>query len=284
MITIKSPREIEGMRKSGAIIAGMHQGLRDIIKPGISTWEIEEFSRQYIESHGGRAAQIGFEGYEYATTVSVNEEVAHAFPRKALFLKEGDIVTVDTVVELDGYYSDSAWTYAVGEVSPEAQRLMDVAKEAMYIGIEQAQVGNRLGDIGAAINAFVEDENGYGNVRDYVGHGIQPTMHEDPMVPHYGEHGQGTRLRKGMTITVEPMINTGTWEADTSDPSGWLAKTADGGWSCQYEHTLVITDDGPKILTSQDPEADAKYIYDDNYAKFLKHYGEIAEKVAKPFE
>lgn len=138
MITIKAPREIEGMRKSGAIIAGMHQGLRDIIKPGISTWEIEELSRQYIASHGGRAAQIGFEDYEYATTISVNEEVAHAFPRKALFLKEGDIVSVDTVVELDGYYSDSAWTYAVGDISPEAQRLMDVAKEAMYIGIEQA--------------------------------------------------------------------------------------------------------------------------------------------------
>ncbi|QYU58025.1 type I methionyl aminopeptidase [Weissella confusa] len=260
MITIKSPREIEGMRKSGAIIAGMHQGLRDIIKPGISTWEIEEFSRQYIESHGGRAAQIGFEGYEYATTVSVNEEVAHAFPRKALFLKEGEIVTVDTVVELDGYYSDSAWTYAVGEVSPEAQRLMDVAKEAMYIGIEQAQVGNRLGDIGAAINAFVEDENGYGNVRDYVGHGIQPTMHEDPNVFHYGVAGRGLRLKPGMTITIEPMVNMGTWEVETSEEDGWTVTTLDGSWSAQYEHVIAITEEGPKILTSQDPEFDAKYL------------------------
>ncbi len=260
MITIKSPREIEGMRKSGAIIAGMHQGLRDIIKPGISTWEIEEFSRQYIESHGGRAAQIGFEGYEYATTVSVNEEVAHALPRKALFLKEGDIVTVDTVVELDGYYSDSAWTYAVGEVSPEAQRLMDVAKEAMYIGIEQAQVGNRLGDIGAAINAFVEDENGYGNVRDYVGHGIQPTMHEDPNVFHYGVAGRGLRLKPGMTITIEPMVNMGTWEVETSEEDGWTVTTLDGSWSAQYEHVIAITEEGPKILTSQDPEFDAKYL------------------------
>ena len=260
MITIKSPREIEGMRKSGAIIAGMHQGLRDIIKPGISTWEIEEFSRQYIESHGGRAAQIGFEGYEYATTVSVNEEVAHAFQRKALFLKEGDIVTVDTVVELDGYYSDSAWTYAVGEVSPEAQRLMDVAKEAMYIGIEQAQVGNRLGDIGAAINAFVEDENGYGNVRDYVGHGIQPTMHEDPNVFHYGVAGRGLRLKPGMTITIEPMVNMGTWEVETSEEDGWTVTTLDGSWSAQYEHVIAITEEGPKILTSQDPEFDAKYL------------------------
>ena len=180
MITLKSEREIEGMRQSGAIIAGMHKALREMIKPGMSTWEIEEFGRKYIEDHGARAAQIGFEGFEYATTVSVNEEVAHAFPRKGLYLKEGDIVTVDTVVDLDGYYSDSAWTYAVGEVSPEVQRLMDVTLKALYIGIEQAQVGNRIGDIGAAINAYVEDENGYGNVRDYIGHGIQPTMHEDP--------------------------------------------------------------------------------------------------------
>ncbi|MGL5747441.1 MAG: type I methionyl aminopeptidase, partial [Weissella cibaria] len=199
-------------------------------------------------------------GYEYATTVSVNNEAAHAFPRKQLFLKEGDIVTVDTVVDLNGYYSDSAWTYAVGEVSPEVQRLMDVAKRAMYIGIEQAQVGNRVGDVGAAINAYVEDENGFGNVRDYVGHGIQPTMHEDPSVFHYGEAGHGLRLKPGMTITIEPMVNMGTWEVETSEEDGWTVTTLDGSWSAQYEHVIAITEDGPKILTSQDPEFDAKYL------------------------
>ncbi|WP_373751581.1 type I methionyl aminopeptidase [Weissella soli] len=260
MITLKSQREIEAMAESGAIIAGMHQELRKLIKPGISTWAIEEFGRKYIEDHGGRAAQIGFEGFQYATTISVNDEVAHAFPRKGLFLNEGDIVKVDTVVDLNGAYSDSAWTYAVGEVWPEVQRLMDVTKQALYIGIDQAQVGNRLGDIGAAINAFVEDENGYGNVRDYIGHGIGPTMHEEPAVPHYGVAGHGLRLKPGMTITIEPMVNLGGWEVETDQEDGWTVRTLDGSWSAQYEHVIAITNDGPKILTSQDPEFDAKYL------------------------
>jgi len=259
MITIKSEREINAMKESGAIIAGMHKGLRDIIKPGISTWEIEEFGRNYIESHGARAAQIGFEGFKYATTVSVNEEVAHAFPRKKLKLKEGDLVTVDTVVDLDGFYTDSAWSYAVGEVSDEVKKLMDVTLKALYIGIDQAQVGNRIGDIGSAIDEYVS-QFGYGNVRDYVGHGIQPTMHEEPSVPHYGVAGRGLRLKPGMTITIEPMINLGGWEVETSAVDGWTVTTVDGSWSCQYEHTIAITNDGPKILTSQDAEMDAKYL------------------------
>ncbi len=284
MISLKSPREIRAMEVAGAALAGMHIGLQKIVRPGISSWVIEEFARKYFKAAGAKAEQIGFEGYEYATCVSVNDEICHGFPRKKLILKDGDLVKIDTVVSVDGAFSDSCWSYAVGEVKPEIKKLMDVTKKALYMGIDQCVPGNRIGDIGAVIQHYTEDENGYGDVREFVGHGIQPTMHEDPMVPHYGEHGQGVRLRKGMTITVEPMINTGTWEADTSDPDGWLAKTADGGWSCQYEHTLVITDDGPKILTSQDPEADAKYMYDDEYAKDLKHYSGIALRVAKPFE
>ncbi|MFL1695246.1 type I methionyl aminopeptidase [Weissella kandleri] len=260
MITLKSDRELAAMEKSGEIIAGMHQELRKIIKPGLSTWAIEEFGRNYIESHGGRAAQIGFEGFKYATTISVNNEVAHAFPRKNLILKDGDLVKVDTVVDLDGAYSDSAWSYAVGNVSPEVQRLMDVTHEALYLGIDQAQVGNRLGDIGAVINDFVENQNGYGNVRDYVGHGIGPTMHEEPSVPHYGVAGRGLRLKPGMTITIEPMVNMGGYEVETSTEDGWTVTTVDGSWSAQYEHVVAITNDGPKILTSQDPEFDAKYL------------------------
>lgn len=260
MITLKSDRELAAMEKSGEIIAGMHQELRKIIKPGLSTWAIEEFGRNYIESHGGRAAQIGFEGFKYATTISVNNEVAHAFPRKDLILKDGDLVKVDTVVDLDGAYSDSAWSYAVGNVSPEVQRLMDVTHEALYLGIDQAQVGNRLGDIGAVINDFVENQNGYGNVRDYIGHGIGPTMHEEPAVPHYGVAGRGLRLKPGMTITIEPMVNMGGYEVETSTEDGWTVTTADGSWSAQYEHVVAITNDGPKILTSQDPEFDAKYL------------------------
>lgn len=284
MISLKSPREIRAMEKSGAVLAGMHLGIQKIIRPGISSWVIEEFARDYFKQAGAIAAQIGFEGYKYATCVSVNDEICHGFPRKKLILKDGDLVKVDTVVNLDGAFSDSCWSYAVGTPSPEIAKLMDVTKKSLYMGIDQCVPGNRIGDIGAVIQHYTEDENGYGDVKEFVGHGIGPTMHEDPMVPHYGEAGHGLRLRKGMTITVEPMINTDTWQADTSDPSGWLAKTADGGWSCQYEHTLVITEDGPKILTSQDPEADAKYLYDDEYAKELAHYGEIARRVAKKYE
>lgn len=284
MISLKSPREIRAMEKSGAVLAGMHLGIQKIIRPGISSWVIEEFARDYFKQAGAIAAQIGFEGYKYATCVSVNDEICHGFPRKKLILKDCDLVKVDTVVNLDGAFSDSCWSYAVGTPSPEIAKLMDVTKKSLYMGIDQCVPGNRIGDIGAVIQHYTEDENGYGDVKEFVGHGIGPTMHEDPMVPHYGEAGHGLRLRKGMTITVEPMINTGTWQADTSDPSGWLAKTADGGWSCQYEHTLVITEDGPKILTSQDPEADAKYLYDDEYAKELAHYGEIARRVAKKYE
>ncbi|MDR0899450.1 MAG: type I methionyl aminopeptidase [Lactobacillaceae bacterium] len=260
MITLKSKREIEGMAKSGQIIADMHKALRDIIKPGISTWDIEKFGRSFIENRGGRAAQIGFEGFEFATTVSINNEVAHGFPRRDIFLKEGDLVKVDTVVELDGYYSDSAWSYAVGKVSPEVKKLMEVTLRALYIGIDQAVVGNRVGDIGAAINRYVEDENGYGNVREYIGHGIQPTMHEDPAVPAYGVEGRGVRLRPGMTITIEPMVNLGGWKVNTSEIDGWTVRTEDGSWSSQYEHTIAITEDGPKILTSQDSEFDKKYL------------------------
>ena len=284
MISLKSPREIRAMEKSGAVLAGMHLGIQKIIRPGISSWVIEEFARDYFKQAGAIAAQIGFEGYKYATCVSVNDEICHGFPRKKLILKDGDLVKVDTVVNLDGAFSDSCWSYAVGTPSPEIAKLMDVTKKSLYMGIDQCVPGNRIGDIGAVIQHYTEDENGYGDVKEFVGHGIGPTMHEDPMVPHYGEAGHGLRLRKGMTITVEPMINTGTWQADTSDPSGWLAQTADGGWSCQSEHTRVITEDGPKILTSQDPEADAKYLYDDEYAKELVHYGEIARRVAKKYE
>lgn len=263
MITLKSQREIEGMAKSGAILAGMHHAVAEIIKPGVSSWEIEKVGREYIESHGAIPAELGFEGYKYATCVAINDEVAHSVPRKGLDLKDGDIVTVDTVVNWQGYMSDSAWTYAVGTISPERQKLMDVTKKALYLGIDQAVVGNRLGDIGYAIQHYTEDEMGYGDVRELIGHGIQPTMHEAPNVPHYGEPGHGLRLKAGMTITIEPMITTGTWKikAKQVPHDDWeYYVTADGSDCAQYEHTLVITNDGPKILTSQDAVADAKYL------------------------
>ncbi|MCM0598869.1 type I methionyl aminopeptidase [Periweissella fabalis] len=261
MISLKSAREIEAMKASGAIIAGMHKELAQIIKPGMESWAIEEFCHKYIEEHGGVAAQIGFETYKYATCVSINDYVCHAIPRKGVFLKEGDIVKVDTVVELDGAFSDSCWTFAVGKVSPEVAALMEATKHALYLGIDQAVVGNRIGDIGAVIDGYLT-ENGYGNVREYIGHGIGPTMHEEPSVPHFGTAGRGLRLKEGMTITIEPMVTLGGWQTRiVAEESDWdAAKTADGSWCAQYEHTLAITKNGPKILTSQDPKEDAKYL------------------------
>lgn len=251
MITLKSKREIENMTESGKLLADVHIHLRDLIKPGITTWEIDQFVQHYIERHGGICEQIGFEGYKYATCCSINDEICHGFPRKKP-LKDNDLVKVDMVIDLKGGISDSCWAYAVGTPSPEVQKLMAVTKKAMYLGIEQAQVGNRIGDIGHAIQTYAEGQ-GYGVVRDFIGHGIGPTMHEDPAVPHYGQAGRGLRLKEGMTITIEPMITTGTWKMKM-DPNGWTAYTRDGGLCCQYEHSLVITKDGPVIMTSQGEE------------------------------
>lgn len=251
MITLKSKREIDEMDKSGELLADVHRHLRSFIKPGISSWDVEVFVRDFIESHGGVAAQIGFEGYKYATCTSINDEICHGFPRKKP-LKNGDLIKVDMCVDLNGAMSDSCWAYAVGEVSPEIEHLMKVTKEALYIGIEQAQVGNRIGDIGHAIQTYVEGE-GLSVVKDFIGHGVGPTIHEDPAVPHYGEAGKGLRLKEGMVITVEPMVNTGTWRMKM-DPNGWTAYTLDGGLSCQFEHTFAVTKEGPRILTSQGEE------------------------------
>lgn len=283
MITLKSAREIEAMDQAGDFIASVHIGLRDLIKPGVDMWEVEEYVRKRCKEDNFLPLQIGVDGhlmdYPYATCCGLNDEVAHAFPRHYT-LKEGDLLKVDMVLggpiaksDLDvskldfnnvaqmktytesfrGGIADSCWAYAVGNVSPEVTDLMAVTKECLYRGIEQAVVGNRLGDIGAAIQDYAESK-GYGVVRDLVGHGVGPTMHEEPNVPHYGTAGRGLRLKEGMVLTIEPMINTGTWEIDTDTKTGWAHKTLDGGLSCQYEHQFVITKDGPRILTSQGEE------------------------------
>lgn len=251
MITLKSEREINLMDEVGALHASIHEDLRNFIKVGTTAEEINAFVQKRIEDAGAVAEQIGFEGYKYATCVSVNDEIAHGFPVHKT-LKNGDIAKVDFVIRKDGVFSDSCWAYAVGEVDPEIKRLMDVTKKSLYLGIEQAVPGNRIGDIGHAIQEYVEGE-GFSVVREYIGHGIGPTMHEDPAVPHYGEAGKGKRLKSGMTITIEPMVNVGGWRSK-QDSNGWTARTIDGSWSCQYEHTLAITDDGPRILTQQKGE------------------------------
>ncbi|MBU5425822.1 type I methionyl aminopeptidase [Tissierella pigra] len=248
MIILKTQEQMENMKKAGEILANLHKEIAKMIKPGISTMEIDKFVEKYLEERGAYPEQKGYHGYPYATCASINDEICHGYPRVEP-LKDGDIVTIDMVVNLNGWLADSAWSYAVGDISDEARKLLDITKEALYKGIEKAVVGNRLGDIGHAIQSFVESQ-GYSVVRDFVGHGIGKNMHEDPQVPHYGVPGRGQRLVEGMVITIEPMINMGTYHMKIDD-NEWTARTVDGKLSAQYEHTLGITKDGPIILTDQ---------------------------------
>ncbi|KEO85217.1 type I methionyl aminopeptidase [Tumebacillus flagellatus] len=246
MIEIKTPSEIAVMREAGRIIAEIHREIAKMMRPGLTTMEINEFAETYMRERNAIPAQIGYHGYPYATCASVNDVVCHGMPSKYA-LKEGDIVTIDMVVTLDGMNADSAWSYAVGEISPEAKRLMEVTHESMFKGIEKAVVGNRIGDVSNAIQVYAEGE-GFSVVRDFIGHGIGRSMHEGPEVPHYGPAGRGPRIREGMVFTIEPMINIGKYHCKV-DEDGWTARTVDGSLSCQYEHTLAITADGPQLLT-----------------------------------
>ncbi|HSH35054.1 type I methionyl aminopeptidase [Schnuerera sp.] len=249
MVIIKTEQEIEMMRKAGQLLASVHKEIGKMIKPGISTYEIDQFVEEYLKKHGATPEQKGYYGYPYATCASINDEICHGFPRKTS-LKDGDIVTIDMVVNLDGWLADSAWSYSVGNISDEAQKLLDVTKKALYIGIEKAIIGNRIGDISHAIQSYVESE-GFAVVRDFVGHGIGKNMHEDPQVPHFGRPGRGLRLMEGMVLTIEPMVNVGKYNC-TIDDNQWTARTIDGKLSAQYEHTLAITKGGPLILTEQE--------------------------------
>ncbi|MFD2169248.1 type I methionyl aminopeptidase [Tumebacillus lipolyticus] len=247
MIELKSQAEIEVMREAGRIVAECHREVAKIIRPGITTMEINDVVDAHMRSRNAVPAQIGYNGYQYATCASVNDVVCHGFPSKYV-LKEGDIVTIDMVALLDGLHADSAWSYAVGEVSEEANRLLQVTHDSLFKGIEQAVVGNRIGDISHAIQVYAEGF-GYSVVRDYIGHGIGRKMHEEPQVPHYGPAGRGPRLREGMVFTIEPMINIGKYQVTLDQKDGWTVRTADGSLTTQYEHTLAITADGPQILT-----------------------------------
>lgn len=248
MIILKSKREIDGMKRAGEILAACHIELAKLIQPGISTLEIEEFVNQFLLKKGAIPAQKGYKGYEFATCASINDEICHGFPRKQP-LQSGDIVTIDMVVNYNGSLADSAWSYAVGEVDEDTSKLLKVTKECLYKGIEQAQVGNRIGDIGHAIQQYVERE-GLSVVRDFIGHGIGAVIHEKPDVPHYGLPGKGPRIKEGMVFTIEPMVNIGSYHSKM-DNNGWTARTVDGKYSAQYEHTIAITKEGPLVLTEQ---------------------------------
>ncbi|MFC4024555.1 type I methionyl aminopeptidase [Oceanobacillus longus] len=249
MITRKSKREIEQMQAASEILVACHKQIAKMIKPGITTMEIDTFAEKFMADRGATPEQKGYNGYPFAICASVNDEICHGFPTEEK-LKDGDIVTIDMVVNLHGGLADSAWTYAVGNVDSVGKRLMDVTKTALYKGIEQAQLGSRIGDIGHAIQTYAEGE-GFSVVRDFTGHGIGPTIHEEPHVPHFGLPNKGLRLKEGMVITIEPMINEGTWESQMDD-NGWTARTIDQGRSAQFEHQIVVTKDGPLILTDQD--------------------------------
>lgn len=249
MIILKTENQIEKMKKAGLILAGLHKEIAKMIKPGISTMDIDRFVEKYLEERGAYPEQKGYQGYQYATCASINDEICHGFPREEK-LKDGDIVTIDMVVNVDGWLADSAWSYPVGDISDEAKKLLQVTKKALYLAIEQSVIGNRLGDIGYAIQSYVES-HGFSVVKDFVGHGIGKDMHEDPQVLHYGTPGRGQRLVEGMVMTIEPMVNIGKYNM-TLDDNGWTARTADGSLSAQYEHTIAITKDGPIILTDQD--------------------------------
>ncbi len=249
MIILKTDEHIEKMHKAGKLLAEVHRELRSRVVPGVTTLELDKFVDDYLTERGAYPEQKGYQGFPYAICASINDEVCHGFPTDVP-IKEGDILTIDMVVNLDGGLADSAWSYAVGEISEEKQRLLDVTKESLYRAIDQVKVGNRLGDIGHAIQSYVESK-GFSVVRDFIGHGIGKDMHEDPQVLHYGTPGRGQRLVEGMVFTIEPMINTGTYKIKIDD-NKWTARTQDGGMSAQYEHTIALTKDGVIILTEQD--------------------------------
>ena len=249
MITLKTREQIERMRKAGRVTAGALDAVSRAVRVGVTTLELDAIAEDYIRSHGGIPSFKGYNGFPGSICASVNEEVVHGIPSDRK-LKEGDIIGVDTGVILDGWQGDSARTFAVGKISDEAQHLIDVTQQSFYQALEVCRQGYRIGDIGHAVQSYAE-ANGCSVVRDLCGHGIGREMHEDPEVPNFGRQGRGIRLQKGLAIAIEPMLNYGSWSVRTL-ADGWTIVTADGSLSAHYEHTVVITDGEPEILTLLD--------------------------------
>lgn len=246
MIVSKSKTELELMREAGKIVALTHRLLAENIRPGISTKELDSLAEDFIRKQGAVPSFKGYHGYPASICTSVNEELVHGIPGSRI-LKDGDIISIDIGAQIHGFHGDSAWTYPVGNISEEAVQLLRVTEESLYKGIEQVREGNRLSDIGHAIQKHVEAA-GFAVVRDYVGHGIGRQMHEDPQVPNYGPPGRGPRLKVGMTLAIEPMVNAATYHCKTL-ADNWTVVTADGNLAAHFEHTVALTEDGPEILT-----------------------------------
>lgn len=246
MISIKSPREIEAMRRAGRITAQARALAGSMVAPGVTTHEIDQAVRRFIESHGAKPSFLGYAGYPGSACISVNEEVIHGIPgpRK---LREGDIVSVDVGAFIGGFHGDCAATYACGQVSDEAKKLIEVTQQSFWEGIKLARSGSRVSDISHAVQQYVE-QNGFSVVRDFVGHGVGAKLHEAPEVPNFGPAGHGPRLLPGMTIAVEPMVNVGDWRVKVLK-DGWTTVSLDGSLTAHYENTILITEDGPEVLT-----------------------------------
>ena len=235
------------MRRSGALLRQVHQAVSSVVGVGATTLDLEQVAAAKISELGAKSAFKGYNRYPAVLCTSVNSEVIHGIPSAKRVLQEGDIVSVDCGLILDGYYSDAAVTYPVGKLHQQTRKLLDVTKASLEQAIQEAQVGGTLGDIGAAVQEMCEAE-GYGVVREFVGHGIGRSMHEDPQVPNYGKRGKGARLKPGMVLAIEPMINLGSAEVKVLK-DGWTAVTIDGSLSAHFEHTVAITRDGPLVLT-----------------------------------
>ncbi len=249
MITLKSPREIETMARAGRIVAGTLAHMREIIRPGLSTEDLDAAAERFIRSYDGATPSFkGLYGFPKTLCTSIDVEIVHGIPSAKRVLGAGSIVSVDVGVQLEGLHADSATTLAVGEISPEAERLLAVTQECLVAGIGQARVGNHVGDIGHAVQTVAEGA-GYGVVRELVGHGIGTRFHEEPQVPNYGSPKRGPRLLEGMTLAIEPMITIGSPATRTLGDK-WTVVTADGSLSAHFEHTIAVTANGPRILTA----------------------------------
>ena len=250
MITLKSEREIELMRRAGKITAAARALAGEMVKPGVTTQEIDKAVYRFIRSQGAEPSFLNYNGYPASVCVSVNDEVIHGIPGKRV-LREGDIVSVDVGAYIGGFHGDCAATYACGKISDEAQKLIDVTRQSFYEGMKFAREGNRLSDVSHAIQEYVE-RSGFSVVREYVGHGIGRNMHESPEVPNFGLPGHGPKLLRGMTLAVEPMVNAGV-AAIRQMPDGWTVKTRDGKYAAHYENTILITAGEPELLTVPTP-------------------------------
>ena len=247
MIVLKTSRELGLMKEACVISARALKLAGEAVEPGVSTYEIDKIAHDYIVSQGAVPNFLNYSGYPATACISINNQVIHGIPSKSRIIQKGDIVSIDLGARINGYNGDNAATFAAGEVSPEAQRLMDVTQQCLYEGIKAARAGGRIGDIGHAVQALAE-AHGYSVVRQYVGHGVGASLHEAPEVPNFGTPGRGVRLLPGMTLAIEPMINVGAPGVKVQ-PDGWTVLTADGSLSAHFEHTVAITPDGPVIMT-----------------------------------